>query len=155
MRIQRSISEPLRQHLDWHATWQGPDRGLIKCWENGRRLALAEQRQPNAEQDQPGRAAKCRGGELPVSNWKGGVSRTLKKLTRYGSLNYLAEWQGLRGDDLDIDTAQEITLICTATGMIVTFTGDLSKLANQRTEEEEGAEPHGPASGIQEQSLFP
>lgn len=155
MRIQRSISEPLRQPLDWHATWQGPDRGLIQCWENGRKLALAEQSQATAEQDQRGRAAKCSAGELPVSHWKGGVSRTLKKLTRYGSLNYLAEWQGLRGEDLDIDIVQEITLTCVATGMIVTFTGDPSKLANQRTDEEEGAEPHGPASGIQEQSLFP
>lgn len=155
MRIQRSINTPLRTQADWNATWQGPDNGLIQCWETGRRLAQEEQSRPDAEQDQ-GRAAKCHAGELPASCWKGGVTRTLKKLTRYGSLNYLAEWQGLRGEDLDIDTTQETTLTCTATGMIVTYTGDLSKLANQRIEEEEqGVEPHGSASGIQEQSLFP
>lgn len=141
--------------MDWHTTWKGHDQGLIQCWETGRRLALAEQHHPIDEQDR-GRAAKCLAGELPVSGWKGGVSRTLKKLTRYGSLFYLAEWQGLRGGDLDIDTTQEITITCTATGMIVTFTSDLSKLANQRIEDDEqGVELDGPASGVQEQPLFP
>ena len=77
MRVTRSIHTPIRPTLSWHETWEGPDRGLIKCWEVGRRLAA----------DNPALADLCKAGELPVSGWKGGVSRTLKKLTRFGSLS--------------------------------------------------------------------
>ena len=50
------------------------------------------------------------------------------KLTvkKYGTLNYLAQWQGLRGDDLDIEPDQEYELTCSKTGMAVTFTADSS-----------------------------
>jgi hypothetical protein len=145
MRVTRSIHTPIRPALSWHETWEGPDRGLIKCWEVGRQHAI----------DNPELAAKCRAGELPVIGWKGGVARTLQKLTRYGALNYLAEWQGLRGDDLDIDRDQELTLVCARTGMIVTFTADLTKLANQTNgSDESGEAEHGPAPGVPEQSLF-
>jgi hypothetical protein len=37
-----------------------------------------------------------------------GVSRSLKKLEKYGSLKYLAQWQGLRGEDLDVDLAGQL-----------------------------------------------
>jgi hypothetical protein len=38
-------------------------------------------------------------------------------------------WQGLRGEDLDIDPDQEVSLTCSVTGMIVIFTGDFAKYA--------------------------
>ena len=50
-------------------------------------------------------------------------------LQKYGTLFYLAMWQGLRGEDLDIDLSEEIALNCTATGMTVVFTNDPSKYA--------------------------
>jgi hypothetical protein len=56
--------------------------------------------------------------------WKGGVEKALKKKQKYGTLNYLAMWQGLRGEDLNIDTAEEISITCTATGMAVVFTAN-------------------------------
>jgi hypothetical protein len=75
-------------------------------------------------------------GELPVLGWKGGVSRSLKKLEKYGSLKYLAQWQGLRGEDLDVDLGQERALTCSRTKMVVTFTPDRSKYFNQVAEVE-------------------
>ena len=42
----------------------------------------------------------------------------------------MAEWQGLRGDDLDIDLVEEIELICSKTGMKVIYTGDEKKYGN-------------------------
>ncbi|MNE97141.1 hypothetical protein D3C80_1954430 [compost metagenome] len=63
--------------------------------------------------------------------WKGGVSRQLVKLEKFGSLKYLAQWQGLRGEDLDVDLATERTLICTKTEMTVTFTPDQAKYISQ------------------------
>lgn len=144
--IHRSINEPERSGLDWAATWKGPDRGLIKSWETGRKLAI----------HRPELTECCKAGELPPLNWKGGVARTLKKKDKVGALHYLAQWQGLRGDDLDVDLDAEVTLTCTKTGMVITYTGDITKLAAQQsdTENEEGDSNGRPASGIPEQPLF-
>lgn len=38
-------------------------------------------------------------------------------------------WQGLRGEDLNIDPTEEVVLKCTMTGMAVVFTGDMAKYA--------------------------
>lgn len=140
--IHRSIAEPIRTGLSWGDTWQGPDRGLIKCWENGRALALQDS----------ALAERCKAGELPPLHWKGGTARTLKKKEKFGALNYLAQWQGLRGDDLMIDAQAEIILTCPRTEMVVTFTPDLNKLANQQndTDNEEGDSNGRPAPGIPE-----
>jgi DNA helicase-2/ATP-dependent DNA helicase PcrA len=70
-------------------------------------------------------------------NWKGGVSRVTKKKQKFGSLRYLAQWQGIRGDDLDITLNAEFSLTCNATGIVVTFTSDWTKLANQSSGSEE------------------
>lgn len=146
MNVYRAASEPLRANLTWHEAWEGQDKGLIKCWEVGRELATKN----------PDLAEQCARGALPVLHWKGGSNRTLKKREKCGGLFYLAQWQGLRGEDLDIDPDQERTITCSQTGMIVTFTPDHSKYANQKADADEGGKPLGrPTSGISEQPLFP
>lgn len=122
------ISTPIRQNISWVKTWQDADQGLIKCWETGRKLAELN----------CGLASQCKAGALPVLNWKGGVSRALKKKEKFGALQYLAQWQGLRGEDLLIDLSLELSLTCSATGMLVTFTADLNKLGV-----EEQGDPNG------------
>jgi len=119
--IQRSIDSPLRTGLNREQLWEDHDKGLIKCWEVGRQRAARF----------PELANQCLAGELPVLGWKGGVSRSLKKLEKYGSLKYLAQWQGLRGEDLSIDLNEELELTCSRTAMVVTFTPDRSKYFNQ------------------------
>lgn len=145
--IQRSHAEPARSRLGWHETWQGPDSGLIKNWEIGRKLAIQN----------PGLASRARAGELPPLNWKGGGDRTLVKREKFGSLRYLAQWQGLRGEDLSISLDSEVTIKCAKTQMIVTFTPDIRKILNESETNniEEGALNGGPTSGVSEQSLFP
>ncbi len=106
--------------------WEGSDKGLIKCWEVGQEFAAK----------QPELAQACLAGELPPLGWKGGVSRSLKKLEKFGSLNYLAQWQGLRSESLDIDPTLETALTCSRTQMIVTFTPDKAKYFNQSPETE-------------------
>lgn len=120
-RIQRSIDTPLRSGLIREKLWEADDKGLIKCWEIGRQRAARF----------PELAQQCRADELPVLGWKGGVSRSLKKLEKYGSLKYLAQWQGLRGEDLDVDLNEERALTCSRTRMVVTFTPDRAKYFNQ------------------------
>ena len=145
--IKRSRAEPMRSKLSWHETWEGPDSGLIKNWEIGRKLAIQN----------PDLAAQTRAGELPPLNWKGGSDRTLVKREKFGSLRYLAQWQGLRGEDLSIDMDAEVTFKCQKTQMIVTFTPDTRKILNESDNKniEEGALSGGPTSGVSEQSFFP
>ena len=125
-RIHRSIDTPLRSGLNREELWEAHDKGLIKCWEVGRQRATRF----------PDLADKCLANELPVLGWKGGVSRSLKKLEKFGSLKYLAQWQGLRGEDLDIDLREERALTCSRTKMVVTFTPDRTKYFNQVAETE-------------------
>jgi hypothetical protein len=90
---------------------------LITCWERGRQLAAAL----------PEAASSAGQGHLIPLVWKGGIEPPTKVRKKVGTLFYLAMWQGLRGDDLDIDLAAEVTLTCAATGVQVTFTGDPAK----------------------------
>ncbi len=117
--IRRRSSEPRREGLSTEARWKGDDKGLIACWEVGRDLAGTD----------PTLADRAKDGELPVLGWKGGVDKALKTGKKYGTYRYLAMWQGLRGEDLCIDTASEITLTCSRTGVAVTYTSDAAKYA--------------------------
>ena len=119
-RVFRSNDEPRREGLSWDERWKGEDKGLITCWEVGRDL----------REKVPELASRAEAGELPVLGWKGGVEKKTKKGEKYGPLFYLAQWQGLRGEALDIDIAQEPELTCSRTGMRVIFTGDLKKYGN-------------------------
>jgi len=110
--VSRSTEEPIREGLTWDELWEGPDKGLITSWEVGRKRAKRELEL----------AEKAERGELPALGWKGGVERELKKKEKYGTLNYLAEWQGLRGEDLSVDLTEEVAIVCSRTGMKVIFT---------------------------------
>lgn len=109
-RLRRSIDGPIRTGLSWSEAWKGADRGLIFCWERGRRLRT----------DKPELAAHAERGELVPLEWKGGVRKKLKGRKK-GTLLYLATWQGLRGEDLDIDLEGERTVTCTRTGQAIVF----------------------------------
>lgn len=118
-RVFRSQDEPIRNEPSFEKRWRGADRGLVTAWDVGRRL----------RKDKPDLAKRACNVELPLSGWKGGVERSLKKRVKFGTLEYLAEWQGLRGEDLDIDLDEEVTLVCSRTGMEVTYTADSEKYA--------------------------
>lgn len=120
-RIFRNFSEPDRKNLTWKETWEQEDKGLIKNYEVGRALGIKN----------PELVQKAKNGELPVLGYKGGIEKALIKKEKIGALNYIAKWQALRGENLDIDLDKEIVLTCTKTDMTVTFTMDLEKLKNQ------------------------
>ena len=106
-----SIDMEIRPFTGMVDRWGGPDLGLIWCWERGRQMAELD----------PLLAAKAKAGELMVLGWKGGVDANPKYKTKSGVLKYLAQWQGLRGENLDIDTSQEVSVICSLTGVVVMF----------------------------------
>jgi hypothetical protein len=118
--IYRSYGQPKREGLSWQELWQSDDKGLILCWEIGR-----EMRQRDMEL-----ARRAENGELPVLVWKGGVEKKTKIGEKYGTFNYLAQWQGLRGEDLNIDLSEEPEIICSKTGMKIIYTSDSKKYSN-------------------------
>jgi hypothetical protein len=120
MHLHRSISLAIRTDQTWHERWKGPDSGIIASWERGREMS----------RERPDLAQRASNGELVILPWKGGVEKKLKAKRKYGTLCYLAMWQGLRGSDLDIDMGQEATLVCSKTEMSVTYTPDSTKYAN-------------------------
>lgn len=121
MRVTRKMSDASYKELAWSERWEGPDGGLIACWERGREKS----------KEDPDLAAAATRGELAILPWKGGVDRATKAGQKFGSLFYLAMWQGLRGDPLDIDLGADVTLTCARTGMTVTYTANQSKYSQQ------------------------
>lgn len=126
MNLTRSIREPIRSGAEWSDLWEGEDLGLIACWERGREKAV----------EAPDLAALAVAGNLPVLPWKGGYAKPIKAGGKYGTFNYLAMWQGLRGEDLRIATDHEMSLTCAATGMRTVFTADQQKFASTEDAEE-------------------
>lgn len=117
MIVTRSINLPIREYTSWEESWKGDDRGLIMSWERGRAKA----------KEDPNLASSAIDGVLVELPWKGGLKKAVK-IKKFGSLFYLAMWQGLRGDDLYIDTDKEVDLMCRKFGITVTYTYDLAKL---------------------------
>ena len=118
--IFRSKDKPIRKGLSLEERWKGPDKGIVTCWERGREKRI----------ENPELAERALNGELVVLAWKGGVDKKLKTVVRkFGPLNYLATWQGLRNEDLDIDLNEEKKIICSKTDMVVIFTADSTKYA--------------------------
>jgi len=107
-RIQRSHKEPKRKGLSWDERWKGEDKGLITCWEVGRELREKE----------PDLAIRAKNGELPVLGWKGGVEKKTKKGEKYGTLFYLAQWQGLRGNELPMQNSFFTLIIDNSTDVV-------------------------------------
>src|SRR5690606_29968569 len=94
MKLSISVQESVRKGLSTHELWLQPDGGLIACWERGRELA----------QEQPELAELAGSDVLVPLPWKGGLEKVVKTKRKYGTMRYLAMWQGLRGEDLNIDT---------------------------------------------------
>ena len=121
MKIFRSVKEPIRTGLSWDERWGDAHKSVISAWERGREKRL----------ESPDLAADARNGQLVLLPWKGGVEKAIKKTEKYGVFNYLAMWQGLRGEDLNIDPEQELSLTCSISKMTVIFTNDSEKYATQ------------------------
>lgn len=118
MLITASASNPPLGRDKYVDRIEGPDRGLINAW-----LVGLEKRQSDPEL-----ACKAEAGELPPLPYKGGVEKKIKGQNKIGSLWYVAAWRGLRGEDLALDTEQELQLICSKTLVPVTYTLSTSKL---------------------------
>jgi hypothetical protein len=131
MQTNRSILESLRQDPSWDERWRDVAQGLITSWERGREKSIEE----------PELAFRALNGELVSLPWKGGFltskaatsnpkKTSAKQVKKYGVFNYLAMWQGLRAEDLEIDPSQDVELMCSVNKKTVVFTSTYSQYAN-------------------------
>lgn len=120
MLITRPILSPIRRDLSTNELWKGSDGGLIACWERGREMATKK----------PELAKAALAGELVPLPWKGGLEAAIKTKKKYGTMRYLAMWQGLRGENMSIDTSIEYQIFCQRFHVTVTFTADKTKYEN-------------------------
>lgn len=73
-------------------------------------------------EEKPELAEAAERGELPMLWWRGGVEQKLQaNAPKEGTLFYLATWQGLRNQDLDIDLLCPPELTCSKTGQAVQY----------------------------------
>jgi len=117
--IKRSIETNIRTSPTFEERWRGQDQGMITAWEVGRKRAIENPELKNATLN----------NELPVLGYIGGYEKTLSIKFKYAPFHYLAEWQGLRGDDLDIDSIRDEgkVIVCSKTNMKTIFTLDSNK----------------------------
>lgn len=116
-KIQAAITNGIRKNLSFDELWNSEDYGLIAAWERGREMAL----------ENPALAEEALKDILIVLPWRGGIDKPIKSKFKFGSLQYLAMWQGLRGEDLHIDLSKEVSLVCSLTDTKVTFTRNIHK----------------------------
>lgn len=121
MEIRHSIKDPPTPSENWRERWEGHDQGLICSWLRGIEKA----------QQEPALAVKAKAGELPVLAWRGGVDMPIKRKDKLGTLLYLATWQGLRGEELNITLGVDVVMTCSRTGVPVTFTNDTGRLKKE------------------------
>jgi hypothetical protein len=105
--------------LTWDERWGTLELGIVSAWERG----------VEKGRESPNLATAAKAGALVPLPWRGGVEKAIKG-EKVGVFWYLAMWQGLRGDDLDLDPDQECLKICTSTNVSVLFTHDDDKLAS-------------------------
>lgn len=113
--LNRTFDQPDREGLSWDERWLSADRGLIWCWELGRQMRTRD----------PELARRAVAGELVILDWRGGVEKKLLVNEKRGTLNYLATWQGLRGEDLNIVLEVKRIVVCSRTQQTVVFSADL------------------------------
>ena len=124
-RVFHPVDAALPAQVTRDERWEGSDRVLICSW--SRSLDKAGETPSLREQ-------ALRDELMPLA-WKGGADKAIKVGKRVGSLHYLAMWQGLRGETLDVDTDCTATLTCPRFQTLVTFTGHLQALAIAPSEE--------------------
>lgn len=110
---------------NWANRWERSDQGLITAWVAGQEYARKN----------PDLVERARAGELPILPFRGGVEKAIKVGAKVGHLLYVAMWQGLRGDPLDLDTEGQIEMTCAKHRVTVVFTADLRTLLSSGGEE--------------------
>ena len=114
MRVAENIATPIRTGLSFEQLFRQEDKGLIKAWEIGRVRATKN----------PDEGTRAKQGQLLPLIYQGGFAKKLKETNKMGTMHYLAMWQGLRGENLDLDTELRVTLTCTKFQIVVTYSFD-------------------------------
>lgn len=129
MRVRASAQIPPQLGSLYEDRFGTAEHTLISCWLRGLELRSDEAASGLGGKNAAKSVVQAAiAGELPILPWKGGIAKPTKQKTRLGATQYLAMWQGLRGQDLDIDLSTEHQVTCSRFLVAVTFTMDPAKL---------------------------
>jgi len=131
--IYRSIEKQIRKSLSYEDRWNSTEKGLITAWEAGRKLRTAKSHKELVD--------FLKKGALPKLEFRGGHKmppykndEPPKYKFKYGHYNYLAQMQGMLGQDLNINIqdSEEQELVCKLSGKKTVFTFDIFKFMTKK-----------------------
>ena len=142
----------------WLVVFTGDSNKYDKTLGAGNALEICHTTGKEMRNSDPKLAGRAERGELPVLYWPGGFDAEASPPRRFGSFFYLAQWQGLRGEqwhgitgkNRNMSTSHPVGIKCAATGMVTIFTKDARKYlsAHETPDVERYSTPISP--GIQE-----
>ena len=142
----------------WLVVFTGDSSKYDKTLGLGNALEICHTTGKYMRHSDPELAGRAERGQLPVLNWPGGVDTEASPPRRFGSFFYLAQWQGLRGEqwhgitgnNKSMSTTHPVGIKCAATGRVTIFTKDARKYLSAHEIPEIECYPTPEYPGIQE-----
>ena len=123
----------------WLVVFTGDSKKYNKPLSAGNALGICHKLGRELRESNPELGSRAEKGELPALNWPGGADTLPPPSRQFGSLYYLAQWQGLRGEpwhgltgsNKNMSTTRPVGIKCAASGMVSVFTKDARKYLNK------------------------
>ena len=157
--IEPSAKIPLMcSRTGWLVVFTGDSKKYDKALGMGNALEICYTTGKEMRDSDPELAGRAKRGELPVLNWPGGFGAEASPPRRFGSFFYLAQWQGLRGEqwhgitgkNRNMSTSHPVGIKCAVTGMVTIFTKDARKYLSAHETPDVERYPTPISPGIQE-----
>ena len=142
----------------WLVVFTGDSNKYDKALGMGNALEICHTTGKEMRDSDPELAVRVERGELPVLNWPGGFDAEASPPRQFGSFFYLAQWQGLRGEqwhgitgnNKNMSTTHPVGIKCAVTGMATIFTKDARKYLSSHETPDIERYPTPVYPGIQE-----
>ncbi len=123
----------------WLVVFTGDSKKYDRPLSAGYALAVCHKSGQELRKSNSELASRAEKGELPALNWRGGTDTVPHLSRRFGSLFYLAQWQGLRGEpwrgltgsDKNMSITCPVGIVCAVSGAVTVFTKDARKYLNK------------------------
>lgn len=145
----------------WLVVFTGDSKKYDKPLGGGGALEICHTAGKELRVSDPELAGRAERGELPVLTWPGGCDAEDCPPRLFGSLFYLAQWQGLRGEpwhgitgkDKNMSKTIPIGVKCVSSGAVTVFIKDARKFLNEHEMPDIHAYPSPLHPGIQKEYI--
>ena len=142
----------------WLVVFTGDSNKYDKALGMGNALEICHTTGKEIRESDPELAGRAEKGELAVLNWPGGCDAEASPPRQFGSLFYLAQWQGLRGEpwhgitgnNKNMSTTHPVGIKCAVSGVATIFIKDARKYLSAHETPDIESYPTPAYPGIQE-----